>query len=111
MYIAIAIRLMQHEPSITGQFDDPVRSETLQGTSTSLDVAIPGIEYEMEMVGHNYISDNLTGPLLHQSRQNLEEDKATAILSENRHPIDYIAGNKVKGTRQIEIGPFASHKE
>ena len=64
----------------------------------------------MEVIRHDYISNDFAGPLLPQSRADFKEGKTTLLLSKDRHSIDDFASDEMKSTRKIEVGPLASHE-
>ena len=63
---SIRVRLLQQEASAASKLDDSSRRKTLQRTAKASDVSVTRIDYEVEVFWHDYIGNQLTGPIVRQ---------------------------------------------
>jgi len=63
----------------------------------------------MEMIRHQHVSNQFTGPLFIECLEHFNEGFAAEIISEDWHPVEEIAGNIMESASEIEVGPLASH--
>lgn len=91
--------------------DNTFRRKTLERTYELFDSSVARITYQMKMIRHQHVSDQLAWPFLIQTAEFFKESTTTSGFFKDGCPLQEIASDEVQCTREIQIGPLTSHSE
>ena len=96
---------------VVSYVDDAFRRNTLQRARESCDISITRIQYEVKVIWHKNIRDQLTWPVKQEMRASFEEYFTASILLKDGNAVQNVAGDEMQCARKIYIGPLFSHEE
>ena len=107
----VFVRLLLHKTFIASESDQLVRRQTLYSATESCDVAVAWIHYQVNVVRHNDVGDQLGRPIPAKSFEYLKESQTTAFLSEDLDSVIDIASDEWSEPGRFRLDHFRAMRK